>query len=84
MDVARLIQSITHTMGLNKHYRMDRPSRKEDCTHCIHLQYNNDGSVFCDSVFEKACLKSGYRCFKEPGGEQHDPDHRTKRERENN
>ena len=38
---------------------------KVDCTGCIHLYYNNDGSTSCDSCFEKGCLISGVRMYKE-------------------
>ena len=38
---------------------------KVDCTGCIHLCYNNDGTTACNSFFEKECLVSDIRMFKE-------------------
>lgn len=35
------------------------------CEHCIHLCENNDGSVYCDSVFKNGCLPDITRPFKE-------------------
>ena len=35
------------------------------CEHCIHLCENNDGSVYCDSVFKNGCLPDNTRPFKE-------------------
>ena len=35
-----------------------------DCTGCRYLYYNNDGSVGCESRFEKACLHDPTRPFK--------------------
>lgn len=43
----------------------DKILRKETCDYCKHLCYNSDGSVSCDSSFERACLTSGVRMFKE-------------------
>lgn len=39
--------------------------RQETCEYCIHLYHNSDGSVACDSPFEKACLQTKERAFKE-------------------
>ena len=50
---------------LAKFKRKKEEPRKETCNHCKHLYYNSDGSVFCDSPFERTCLTSGVRMFKE-------------------
>jgi hypothetical protein len=38
---------------------------KINCTGCVHLYLNNDGSYACDHPYERICLDSGYRVFKE-------------------
>ena len=40
-------------------------SKHETCDYCKHLYFYNDGSPACDSQFEKACLQSSTRMFKE-------------------
>lgn len=47
-----------------RQHKKEEP-RKETCDHCKHLYCNSDGSVSCDSPFEKACLTSGVRMYKE-------------------
>ncbi len=38
---------------------------KINCTGCLHLYLNSDGSYGCDHPGEHACLTSRYRVFKE-------------------
>ena len=47
-----------------RQHKKEEP-RKETCDYCKHIYYNSDGSVSCDSPFEKACLISGVRMYKE-------------------
>jgi len=40
--------------------------RQETCDGCKHIYYNSDGSVACDSPYERVCLKTHSRVWKEP------------------
>lgn len=46
----------------------DCPKTSITCEGCMHLYYNGDGSVGCDSPYENVCLKTEDRAFKESGG----------------
>ncbi len=59
-------------MSIVTRWLLERRKRKhgkehriETCDNCKHIYYNSDGSASCDSPFEKACLQSDCRMFKE-------------------
>lgn len=46
-------------------FNFDEPETPITCDGCVHLCYNCDGSVGCNSPYENVCLKTEGRVFKE-------------------
>ena len=68
------VESISNHSPCHGCWLHDRWRKRQDiqyqhvpvtCDNCIHLYNNNDGSVGCDSPFERACLLSEEKAFKE-------------------
>ncbi len=53
------------TKFINCEQYLETCAESNTCERCKHLYYYNDGSVYCDSPYEKACLATKRRRFKE-------------------